>query len=103
MSLNHEPCPPNLDDEAREIWQQCREIIEGRSHAPELSLQALWICRELRQESKANAALEAGKQLAEACRLLVHSRDAGIYPLSMANRITEIGVALAVWDATEGR
>lgn len=54
--MKQEPCPAHLDDDGREIWKQCRWIIEGGNVAREvpLTLQALWICRELRQESRAN-------------------------------------------------
>ncbi len=56
----NEECPANLDEEARAIWEQCRWIIEGGKFDPSapLQLQALWMCRELREESRANAAVE---------------------------------------------
>lgn len=48
-----EKTPMNLDEEGIELWKQCSWIIEGGSVDPSIALQmqALWIRRQLRQES----------------------------------------------------
>ena len=94
----NEACPESLDAQAREIWQQCRWIMEGRFRtAPPdtaLTLQALWICRELRQESRANKIADAGKLLAEACRKCTDSvGQVPAWILELALR-----TALEEWD-----
>ncbi len=53
----NEPCPPHLDADGQSLWKMCRFIIDGGTMpvGTSLTLQALWLCRELRAESDATA------------------------------------------------
>jgi len=74
-----EPCPPNLDADGRSLWEQCEWIISGGkiATAAELQMQALYIRRELRQESRANAAVDLLKRVVVASHLRQHASLTG--------------------------